>query len=97
MGHTVSTQRMVLENIVNELNSYGKALRKEDRIIFEQILKQAFKHFGSISYANCLDPWPLLLLSILVEQNKRIKTMEELYESLVNGLLPLQQLDNPMD
>jgi uncharacterized protein (DUF697 family) len=76
MGHTVSSQRMVADDIVAELKSYGKALRSGDRAFYEDVLKQAFKHYGSISYASSIHTWAFLLLSILLEQEKRIQEME---------------------
>jgi len=78
---------MVLDQIVNELKQYSKALRQEDRVIFEKILKQSFKHYGSISYANSFHAWAILLLSILVEQEKKIQKLEVNNESLVNGCI----------
>jgi len=85
MGHTVWSQRMVLDHIMNELKQYSKALRQDDRALFEKILKQSFKHYGSISYANSFHAWALLLLSILIEQEKKIQKLEVKNEGLVNG------------
>ena len=70
MGHTVSSQRITLDILMSELRSYGKALRKEDRELLERLLKKAFKHYGSISYANSIHAWAFLLLSIILEQEK---------------------------
>ena len=40
MGHTVLSQRIVIDIILNELKDYGKSLRKDDYIIYEQLLKK---------------------------------------------------------
>ena len=64
---------MASDIILEELRSYGKALRKQDREIYEQLLKLPFKHLGSIGYASSMHVWAFLLLSIVLEQEKKIK------------------------
>jgi hypothetical protein len=75
MGHTVWSQRIVSDIVLRELKDFGKALREKDRMILTRLLKEPFKHLGSISYANSLDVWAFLLLSILIEQEKKIETL----------------------
>jgi hypothetical protein len=77
MGHTVWSQRIVADRMLEELRAFGKALRQEDRETFEQMLKQPLKHFGSISYASSYHAWAFLLLAILLEQEKRLREMEK--------------------
>jgi len=89
MGHTVWSQRIVCDIILSELKAYGKALRGEDRIIYERLLKEPLKHFGSISYANSIHAWAFLLLSIMIEQKKN--------ESLVDGCLEKREPNYTMD
>jgi len=94
MGHTVWSQRIALDLIVNELKSYGKALMQDDRAIYEDVLKQAFKHVGSVSYANSMHVWAFLLLSVLLEQEKKIKKLEN--ESLAHGRIQEEEFNNPL-
>ncbi|MFH1511093.1 MAG: hypothetical protein ABIF10_05350 [Candidatus Woesearchaeota archaeon] len=76
MGHTVWSQRIVSDMILDELSSFAKALRGEDRVVFEEMLKKPLKHFGSISYASSYHAWAFLLLAILLEQEKKLKQFE---------------------
>jgi len=77
MGHTVWSQRIVLDILLGELKSYGKALREDDRLIYEGLLKKPLKHYGTISYTNSVHAWAFLLLTILLEQEKKIKSLEK--------------------
>ncbi len=85
MGHTVYSQRMVCDSILAELRNYGKALREENRLVFEEMLKLPLRHYGTISYANSINAWAMLLLSIGLKQEKRIRRLEALYERMANG------------
>ncbi|MBU0615322.1 MAG: hypothetical protein KJ601_04475 [Nanoarchaeota archaeon] len=75
MGHTVWSQRIVSDIVLNELKDFGKALREDDRHVLVKLLKEPLKHLGSISYANSIDVWAFLLLSILIEQEKKIEIL----------------------
>lgn len=72
MGHTVQSQRMVIDMVLSELAGFSKALRKDERLVLEKLLKEPLKHIGSISNASSVDVWALILLSILIEQEKRL-------------------------
>ena len=86
MGHTVWSQRIVLNSLVDELQSYGKALRGNDKHIYEQLLKKCFKHFGSTSYASSMHAWAFLLLSIMLEQEKKLQELEDGIRILVDKI-----------
>jgi hypothetical protein len=97
MGHTVWSQRVVLDILLQELKDYGRALGGEDRELYERILKEPLKHVGSISFANSIHVWAFLLLSILIEQERKIEHIEELYESLVDGCVQERELYSVVD
>jgi hypothetical protein len=76
MGHTVWSQRIAIDIILQELAGFSRALRKEDCLALNEILKKPLKHIGSISYADSYHVWAFILLAILVEQEKKIKKLE---------------------
>jgi hypothetical protein len=82
MGHTVTSQRIVLDTLYAELRDYGKALRASERELYESMLKRAFTHYSSISYTDSYHVWALLLLSILLEQEKEIESLSKKVESV---------------
>jgi hypothetical protein len=64
---------MMVDIIINELRAYGKALREEDRKIYEDLLKLPLKRVGAISYTSSIDVWAFFFLSIILEQEKRMR------------------------
>ena len=90
MGHTVASQRIMVDLVIRELEAYAKALREEDRKIYLALLKHPLKKIGAISYASSIHVWAFLLLSILVEQEKK-------YERMVNGCVQERELSSAVD
>lgn len=88
MGHTVTSQRQMIDMVLADLKHFGGALRKQDRLALERMLKEPLKHTGAISNAGSIDIWAMLLLSILVEQDKRLSALEAAYDRLVDRRLP---------
>ncbi len=77
MGRTVPTYRMTLESIINGWSDYRRALSKEDREIFDEMVKLARTHGSACTYAAFSDPLEGALLSILLEQEKEIRRLKE--------------------
>lgn len=96
MGHTVLSQRQVLDMLLRELQAYGKALRVEDRVLLDELLHQPLKHYGSISYASSLHSWAFFLLSINLEQQRQIKKLERQYARLAHRRVSEQEQDSPL-
>jgi len=90
MGHTVASQRIMVDVVIRELEAYAKALREEDRKIYLQLLKLPLKKIGAISYASSIHVWAFLLLSILVEQEKK-------YERMADGCVPEGEFSSAVD
>ncbi len=67
---------------MRELADYSRALRPEEQEILGRLLDSSKKHVGSITYASSLHTWAFMLLSIIIEQEKRI---EELEDKMVGG------------
>jgi hypothetical protein len=76
VGHTIKSQRVTADILLKELESFGKALREEDRKVYLQLLQQPLKHIGSISYTSSHHVWSFLLLAIILEQQKKISELQ---------------------
>jgi hypothetical protein len=76
MGHTVTSQRMAIDIILEELKAFGDGMRKEDRMLLEKILNEPLKHVGAMSNASSINIWALILLSVLLEHQRRLKALE---------------------
>ena len=77
MGHTVWSQRIVMDVMLGELSAYGKSLREDEKRIYDEMLKTALQHIGNVSYTSSVNAWALVLLSIMLEQEKRIRKVEQ--------------------
>ncbi len=72
MGRTVPTFREETERVVAGWESFGRALRREDRIYLERIITKARRNAAASSYAAFVNPVEGMMLSILMEQEKEI-------------------------
>ncbi len=88
MGHTVRSQRMAIDIVLSELQGFAGALRQEDRRLLERLLQEPLKHVGAVSNAGSINIWAMILLSILIEQERRLTALEKKYDRLADRLLP---------
>jgi hypothetical protein len=76
MGRTVPTYRMTLESIILSWSDFRRALPKEDKDVFDQMVNRARMHASASTYAAFSDPVEGALLSILLEQEKEIRRLK---------------------
>ena len=77
MGRTVPSFRVQLEQIIEELSTYRRALRGDDKIAFDDMMNKARQHASSCTLIPSFDPVDCILLSIILEQEKEIKLLKE--------------------
>lgn len=77
VGHTVWSQRQNLEAMIAELDGYARALRPDERELCKDVLRVPMRHVGAVASANSLHAWSFLLLTITLEQEKRLRRLEE--------------------
>ncbi len=77
MGRTVPSFRMLLEEIIVELSIFRRVLHGEDKAAFDSLMNKARKHASSCTVAPTLDPMDAVFLSILVEQEKELNSLQE--------------------
>ena len=77
MGRTTPTATMLIQYEQQSWSNFRKALRKEDQDIFDEMFTNAHKHLPSISFQARPIPFESILLSMLIEQTKYIKRLEE--------------------
>jgi hypothetical protein len=77
MGRTVPSFRPALEHEIESWKDFKRALRPEDRKIFDKLMNFARIHAdaGSLSARPMLSE--ILFISFAVEQEKRIEMLEE--------------------
>jgi len=77
MGRTNPTFRDRLRRIENEWQAFRRGLRTDDQPYFDQVFDDATAHAAAAGYQNPADPWQALLLSVIIEQQRRIAAIEQ--------------------
>lgn len=82
MGRTNPTFRMLLAATEDRWGAYRRALRHQDQPHFDRLFEHAHVHADAAGYLNADDPMIPILLSMLLEHQKRLATLEERLEAL---------------
>lgn len=77
MGKTVPTYTRLVKEKKKKLEKYRDALRKRDRESFERILEDSQKHRDAGKEMTSPIPFRPMMLSVLLELEKRIEKLEE--------------------
>ena len=77
MGRTVPTFRNMIDLFELEWNDYKRALRKNDKKIFEKLLNHARKHGASGTNMVNPNPFEPIVISILIEHEKTLRSLNE--------------------
>jgi hypothetical protein len=77
MGKTVESYRMALESEIHRWNGFARALRKEDREAFEELIDLC--RDNAMASGNVCNPiiFQPMAMSILLAQRKRLLELEE--------------------
>ncbi len=76
MGRTNPTFRDEIDALRDGWESYRRCLRREDQERFDALFDGARRHADACGHLNPHDPMPAVLLSMLVEQQRRIDELE---------------------
>jgi len=76
MGKTVESYRLALDTEIQSWNSFFHALRTDDREAFEQMTDACRNHASAGSNATRPELFEPMVMSILLEQQKRLMRLE---------------------
>jgi hypothetical protein len=88
MGKTVESYRLALDTEIQTWNGFFKALRIDDKEAFEQMTDACRNHASAGSNATRPEMFEPMVMSILLEQQKRLNRMEK--ELLATKQKPIQ-------
>ena len=77
MGKTVESYRLALDAEIQSWNGFVKALRTDDRDAFEQMTDACRNHASAGSNATRPELFEPMVMSILLEQQKRLMCLEK--------------------
>ncbi|MFT4957497.1 MAG: hypothetical protein ACI9PP_000773 [Halobacteriales archaeon] len=76
MGRTNPTFRDLLGRIEDRWGDYRRALRRDVRPAFDRLFEYGRRHADAAGVQNPRDPLQAVLLSIAIEQERRIDELE---------------------
>ncbi len=77
MGRTTPTATMLIQFEESNWSQFRRALRKEDQNAFDELFTYAKMNLPAISIQAHPVPFESILLSMMVEQQKQIRTLTE--------------------
>ena len=82
MGKTVETYRMALEDEIRRWRGFAKALRKEDKEAFEELMDACRNH--SSAGSNSVQPllFEPMIMSMLLSQQVQLKRLQKELDAL---------------
>ncbi|MFO7991968.1 MAG: hypothetical protein R6U61_06725 [Thermoplasmata archaeon] len=101
MGKSVPTFRQELDSIIAEWSKFRRALRKEERERFDELMTKAKRHASAAQYQANSDPMESVFISILLEHELVLDRLERRLkdEGMDIGHLPRLEKgeDGPLD
>ena len=78
MGKTVESYRMALDREVQRWSGFARALRKEDRVVFDHLI-DVCRNFASAG-SNATRPvlFEAMVMSVLLHQQKSLNRLEKM-------------------
>ena len=78
MGKTVASYRMALDRELQRWSGFARALRKEDRIVFDQLMDACRNYASAGSNATRPILFEPMVMSILLQQQKELNRLEKM-------------------
>jgi len=92
MGRTVPTFRQLIDDAIARWSKFRRALRREDQEYFDRLFRRVRTYTQAATYQASDNPMEAILLSIALDQEKRLDALE--HAALPPGEIP-EQLDAP--
>ena len=76
MGRTVPTFRQLIDDAMTRWSKFRRALRREDQEYFDRLFRRVRSYTQAATYQASDNPMEAILLSIALDQEKRIDALE---------------------
>jgi len=83
LGKTVESYRMALDREVQKWSVFSRALRKEDRVVFEQLMDVCRNYASAGSNSTRPVLFEAMVMCILLDQQKLLNRLKELCDKKV--------------
>jgi hypothetical protein len=92
MGRTVPTFRQLIDDAIARWSKFRRALRREDQEYFDRLFRRVRSYTQAATYQASDNPMEAILLSIALDQEKRLDALERAAQPLEKSL---ERLDAP--
>ena len=76
MGRTVHTFRQLIDDAIARWSKFRRALRREDQEYFDRLFRRVRTYTQAATYQASDNPMEAILLSIAIDQEKRLDALE---------------------
>jgi hypothetical protein len=87
MGRTLATFTQLVQEEIDSWSRYRRALRREDQQAFDALFAAARHHAPAGAYLARETPFEVMLLSMLIEQQKHVVILQQKVTILETRLL----------
>jgi hypothetical protein len=87
MGRTLATFTQLVQQEIDSWSRYRRALRREDQQAFDALFAAARRHTPAGAYLARETPFEVMLLSMLIEQQKHMVILQQKVTILETRLL----------
>jgi hypothetical protein len=87
MGRTLATFTQLVQQEIDSWSQYRRALRREDQQAFDALFAAARHHAPAGAYLARETPFEVMLLSMLIEQQKHVVILQQKVTILETRLL----------
>lgn len=84
MGRTVPTFTNIIDDELASWSKFRRGLHKEDQELLDEVFRAAKVHLAENFYAMRTVPFESIMMSIVIEQRKLIRRMQDRIERLEN-------------
>jgi len=89
MGRTVPTFRQLVDDAIARWAKFRRALRREDQEYFDRLFRRVRSYTQAATYQASDNPMEAILLSIALDQEKRLDALERAALREIAVALPL--------
>jgi hypothetical protein len=90
MGRTVPTFRQLIDDAIARWAKFRRALRREDQEYFDRLFRRVRSYTQAATYQASDNPMEAILLSIALDQEKRLDALERAAPRQAGAVLPLE-------
>jgi hypothetical protein len=97
MGRTVPTFRQLVDDAIARWSKFRRALRREDQEYFDRLFRRVRSYTQAATYQASDNPMEAILLSIALDQEKRLDALERAVPLQIEAAPPPVKIPEQLD